>query len=135
MTSREPLLQRNIPRREPTPEGVQDLEHFAFDDPASRFDVPEGYQKETPWNVAKFWQEELKTAGRWNDWPDGSKGIRRGLRPARALLSRYEYVDILRAIRWWSGPGGLKEGRSFSLNWLLKNMDLFHQRLYERKRR
>lgn len=141
MTSREPLLQRNAPRREQSPEDIQDLGHFAFDDASSQFDVPEGYERETPWNVARFWQEQLKASGRWSeDWADGSKGIRTGLRTARKLLSQYKYIDILRAIRWWSGPSGLKPGRSFRLEWLLKktngqtNLDLFFTRAYEKRR-
>ena len=129
-----PLLRRNAPRREEQPASLSDPGRSSFDDPVARFDVPNGFKKETPWNVAAYWMEQLKDAGRWpDDWPTDTQGVRMGLRPAKALLEEHDYVNVLRAIRWWCGPKGLKRGRAFRLAWLRKNMDLFHQRVYERR--
>ena len=145
------LLERNVPRRESVPETLREPDTFSMDSAAEMSEPPPGYCKGDEleplkeggkprivrgnhYDICRYWQEQLTIAGRWNEgWPEGAVGARRGLRPAVALLKEYEYLDVLRAIRWWCGPNGLKPGRSFTLEWLHKNMDIFYQRMYRSK--
>jgi len=122
------LLRRNEPMPEPGPEKLGEPVRFGFDDPLGRFDIPEGFEKPTPYNVSRYWVRCLKEAGKWpGDW----SGFAMGLRAAKVLLEEYPYEDVLRAVRFWAGA--LREGRGFSLWWLRDNMQSFYDEYKPKK--
>ena len=130
------LLERNVVRGESAPDILRKPDDVILDSAVHMSKPPPGYEdgKRNHWKVAAYWQEQLLESDRWYDnWPKGTDGIRRGLRPASLILKEHKYLDVLRAIRWWCGPNGLKPGRSFTIYWLRKNMETFYRRMYQSK--
>ena len=100
-----PLLERNKLDRE---RGLQ----ITALNKQSEFEIPETFHKQTPWSVASWWMYCLKEMKKTTHLT-----IPTQLKPAKQLLTKYEFASIMLGIRKAIGMGRYRP----SLHWVVRN--------------